>query len=80
MKWVMTLLTVALIVLHQDLWNWSKADPRFLGFLPVGIWYHGLYCIAAAILLAMWVAFLWPSHLENVEPEPGVVRDESAGH
>jgi hypothetical protein len=79
MKWFMTFLTAILIVIHQDFWNWSKADPRMFGFLPVGIWYQGFYCVAASILLAMWVAFLWPRHLENVQPEPGVVRDDSMG-
>ena len=80
MKWVLTFLTVVLVVVHQDFWNWSKAEPALFHFLPVGIWYHGLFCIAAAVLLAMWVAFLWPAHLENVQPEPGVVRDETGGH
>jgi hypothetical protein len=80
MKWVMTFLTVVLIVVHQDLWNWAKAKPELFGFLPVGIWYHGLFCVAASVVLWMWGAFLWPSHLENVQPEPGVVRDESGGH
>ena len=79
MKWILTLLTAGLVILHQDLWNWAKADPRLFGFLPVGIWYHGLFCIAASVLLALWVACCWPTHLEDVEPEPGVVRDPNAG-
>ena len=80
MKWVLYGLTIALIVLHQDGWNWDKVDPRAFGFLPVGIWYHALYCVAAAVLLALFVAFAWPRELEDVQPEPGVVRDESHGH
>lgn len=81
MKWVLAFLTLVLIVLHQDWWNWSKVDPRLFGFVPVGIWYHALFCVAAAILLWLFVLFAWPKHLENVEPEAGVVRDEkSSGH
>ena len=81
MKWILYLLTVVLIVLHQDWWNWSKVEPRFLGFMPVGLWYHAAFCVAAAILLALFVAFTWPTHLENVEPEPGSAEpDRSHGH
>jgi hypothetical protein len=81
MKWVLYLLTVLLIVLHQDFWNWDKVDPRWFGFLPVGLWYHLGYCVAAAVLLALFVAFAWPTHLEDVQPEPGVTpADASPGH
>ncbi len=81
MKWVLYLLTVLLIVLHQDFWNWDKVDPRWFGFLPVGLWYHLGYCVAAAVLLALFVAFTWPTHLEDVQPEPGVTpADASPGH
>jgi len=80
MKWVLFLLTIVLIVLHQDIWNWNRVDPRLFGFLPVGIWYHALYCVAAAVLLAMFVAFAWPKHLEDAEPAPGVQQDSTGGH
>ena len=81
MKWVLYLLTMLLIVLHQDFWNWDKVDPRWFGFLPVGLWYHLGYCVAAAVLLALFVAFAWPTHLEDVQPEPGVTpADASPGH
>lgn len=81
MKWVLYVLTIALIVLHQDWWNWSRIQPTWLGFLPVGLWYHALYCVAAAVLLALFVAFAWPRHLENVEREPGAPEpDVTSGH
>ena len=79
MKWVLTFLTAVLIVLHQDFWNWAKVEPQVFRFLPVGMWYHGLFCVAAAIMMALWVAFLWPAHLEDVQPEPGLARDPSIG-
>jgi amino acid transporter len=82
MKWVLYLLTVVLIVIHQDFWNWNSVNPLLFGFMPVGIWYHALYCILAALLLWGFVQFAWPTELENVQPEPGVVaqRDPSHGH
>ncbi|HXE55728.1 MAG TPA: hypothetical protein VN541_22080 [Tepidisphaeraceae bacterium] len=79
MKWLLLAATVVLIVVHQDFWNWNTVDPRWFHFLPVGIWYHALYCVAAAVLMALLVAFVWPKHLEDVQPEPGVKVDERAG-
>ena len=69
MKWILYAATAALIVLHQDWWNWSKVDPKWFGFLPAGLWYHALNCVAAAVLLWLFVAFCWPRQLEAVERE-----------
>ena len=80
MKWFLLLLTLGMIVVHQDFSNWAKIDPRFLGFLPVGLWYHALYCVAASLLLWMFVAFAWPKHLEQVEREVSGADEPTAGH
>ena len=77
MKWLLLILTAALIVLHQDFWNWHTVEPRLFGFLPVGIWYHALYCVAAALLLWAFIAFAWPTQLENVEREPWAKEPEA---
>jgi hypothetical protein len=50
---------VALIALHQDWWNWRVARPFALG-LPVGLWYHALYTLAASGLMALLVRYCWP--------------------
>ena len=55
---------VALAVLHQDAWNWDKADLVF-GFIPVGLAYHACYSIAAAVFWACVVKFAWPTRLEE---------------
>ena len=62
---------VALYVLHQDIWFWRSSYLVF-GFIPIGLFYHGLFSVAAALLMWLLVTFAWPSHLENVEPAPGV--------
>lgn len=67
MKWILLLLTIALIVLHQDFWNWDKVDPRLFGFLPIGLAYHAGFAAACAVLMGLFVKFAWPAHLENVE-------------
>ena len=54
---------VLLYALHQDLWLWD--DPRIVLGLPVGLTYHVLYCLAAALLLALAVRFAWPGVVES---------------
>jgi hypothetical protein len=80
MKWFLLILTVGLIIVHQDFWNWAKTDPRMFGYLPVGIWYHAAFCIAASVLLWLFVLLAWPKHLEDAQPEDGVVRDQTPMH
>jgi hypothetical protein len=60
-----------LYALHQDLWFWDTARPLAAGFLPVGLTYHALYCLAAAGLLWALTTFTWPAHLDPAgEPAP----------
>jgi hypothetical protein len=66
---LLTLLVVAVYVLHQDFWNWKKADPLVFGFLPVGLAYHAGYSILASIMMGILVKFAWPHHLEVSEPD-----------
>jgi len=67
-KVVLSLLVVAVFLLHQDFWNWRKSD-LVLGFLPVGLAYHAAYSILAAIMMALLVKFAWPAELDRFESE-----------
>ena len=40
---LLTSASVALYLLHQDFWFWRSAYPLVFGFLPVGLFYHGVY-------------------------------------
>jgi len=64
---LLTLLVIAVYLLHQDFWNWKKAEPLIFGFLPVGLAYHAGYSILASVLMAILVKFAWPAHLERIE-------------
>jgi hypothetical protein len=55
----------ALYLLHQDVWFWGTARPLVFGFLPVGLAYHAAFCLAAAALMWMLTATVWPAHLEQ---------------
>jgi len=61
----LTVLVIAIYLLHQDFWNWKKVEPLVFGFLPIGLAYHAAYSVLASILLAILVRFAWPEHLEE---------------
>ena len=71
---LLTVLVAAIYVLHQDFWNWKKADTLILGFLPIGLAYQAGYSILAAAMMALLVRIVWPKHLESVEPEANEAR------
>lgn len=71
---VRALLYVALILiflLHNDLWLWD--DGRFVLGLPVGLTYHVLYCLVAALIMTLLVRFAWPETLGG-DPDRGSDR------
>lgn len=73
MKSILLVVAVAgLYILHQDIWFWRSSHLVF-GFLPIGLYYHGIFAIAAALLMWLLVTYAWPSHLEHEveEMQPG---------
>ena len=64
-RWLLTLAVMVLYAFHQDFWFWDTARPLVFGFLPIGLFYHGIYCLAAALLMAVLVRFAWPHDLED---------------
>ena len=62
---LMVTLVTALYLLHQDFWFWRSAAPMVLGFIPIGLFYHGCFTLAASALMWMLVKYAWPSHLEH---------------
>jgi hypothetical protein len=73
-KSFLSLLVLAVFLLHQDCWNWKKTEPLLFGFLPVGLAYHAGYAILAVVMMALLVKFAWPTELERVESN---LEDES---
>lgn len=55
----------AFLVLHHDWWNWGVARPLAFGILPVGLWYHAVYTLAAAGVMAALVRWYWPGDEEQ---------------
>ena len=64
---LVSLAIVALYAAHQDVWFWRDARPLAFGFLPAALWYHGVYCLAAALLMWVLTRVAWPEHLDDHE-------------
>lgn len=76
MKRILLVVAVAtLYVLHQDIWNWRTArltipflgiyDVMPFGFVPIGLFYHACFAVAASLLMWLLVTYAWPAHLER---------------
>ena len=62
---LLVLVVIAIYVLHQDFWFWRTARPLIFGFLPVGLFYHALFSVAASGVMWLLVKYAWPAHLEQ---------------
>lgn len=74
---LLSLLVVAFYALHQDVWNWRKAEPLLFGFLPPALWYHAAYSCCAAGIMALLVKFAWPADLEEADGKPATAEESS---
>lgn len=64
MKNFIWIAAIALAVLHHDFWWWDDRTLVF-GFMPIGLFYHAMFSIAAGVLWALAVKFAWPAHIEE---------------
>ena len=62
---VLGLAVLVLYVAHQDFWFRDVARPLVFGFLPIGLFYHVLLCVAIAGLMRLLVRYAWPDELER---------------
>jgi len=67
---------VLLAILHQDFWLWDSTTLLF-GFLPVGLAYHAVYSLLAALLWYGALHFAWPEDVVRfAEGEDSPASDE----
>ena len=59
------LAVLALYALHQDFWFRDVARPLVFGFLPIGLFYHVVLCLAIVGLMWVLVRYAWPARLER---------------
>ena len=77
---LLTLAVLALYALHQDFWFRDVARPLVFGFLPIGLFFHVVLCLAIAGLMWVLVRYAWPVELERAVEDPtraGSVRERS---
>ena len=68
-RWLLYLLVITLWLFHNDLWLWD--DPTLVIGLPVGLFYHILFCFATSLLMFLLVSFAFPpSHLQGDSDQP----------
>ncbi len=69
MKWSLVVLVIVFLALHQDFWQWTN---RTLvgGFLPIGLVYHAVYSVLAAVLMSLLVKYAWPKELDEGNETP----------
>ncbi|MDA7950372.1 MAG: DUF3311 domain-containing protein [Pirellulaceae bacterium] len=63
--WLAVLLMIGL---HQDVWNWDN-DRLVFGFMPVALFYHACFSVAAGILWFLATVVAWPEELEALDAE-----------
>ena len=71
---LLALVLAALYVLHQDFWLWRDARPLVFGFLPPGLAYHALYCLAVTAAMWLLTRVAWPAHLDAPSADPSPDR------
>jgi hypothetical protein len=64
-RFLLVALAVALYAAHQDFWFWGDARPLVFGFLPIGLFYHACYTVAASGLMIALVRYAWPADLTD---------------
>lgn len=68
MRYIFWILVVALLIAHQDYWQWERNELVF-GFMPYTMAYNIGISIATALLWIFVCTFMWPKELDDVQPE-----------
>lgn len=75
-KWFVIVAILALLIAHQDYWQWPR-DELVYGFLPYNMAYHiGISIVTAAVWILVCL-FFWPKELESWGDNSG--RENNGG-
>lgn len=55
------ILIFVMTVLHFDFWNWDKIHPIVFGWMPIGLFYHVVYCLVFIGVIALMNSWAWPA-------------------
>jgi hypothetical protein len=74
MRFILASVVIAVYFLHQDLWFWRTARPLVFGFLPIGLFYHAVFCLLCSLVMVLLVKFAWPMDLDT--PPPALLPED----
>ena len=70
MKYLIWVLVITLVILHQDIWYWDDTTLVF-GFMPITLLYHAGISLAAGFTWYLATIFAWPADLDTGQPRQG---------
>ena len=76
MRFILAGIVIAVYLLHQDLWFWQTAQPLVFGFLPIGLFYHAVFCLLCSVMMILLVKFAWPVQFDEA---PSALLPEDEG-
>jgi len=66
-KNILYMVIVIVYFLHNDLWLWN--NPTLILGIPIGLFYHIIFCLAASIIMILLIKYAWPNLVEDVDEE-----------
>jgi hypothetical protein len=61
--------------MHNDLWFWD--NPTLVFGIPIGLFYHIIYCFVASVLLWSLIKYAWPDFVAKIDKETGNAQNET---
>lgn len=80
MKTFVYILVAVLLIAHHDFWNWHRAEPLVLGFIPIGLAYHAGISLAAGLVWFLATRFCWPHEVDEIEEAVISTSKPGPGH
>lgn len=71
-KWFVIIAVSALLIAHQDYWQWARTDLVW-GFVPYNMAYHIGIALITSLMWLVVCTFCWPEGLDDIQVE----NDES---
>lgn len=72
MKFLAVAMVMFLAMIHQDFWNWHRIEPLIFGFIPVGLAWHVMISLLAAVLSAFIVRYCWPPFVDALDTKTDI--------
>jgi hypothetical protein len=61
--------------MHNDLWFWD--NPTLVLGIPIGLFYHIIYCFIASLLLYLLIKNAWPKFVDEVENDAANIENKA---